>query len=138
MTYHLPSFFYILTFVIPIFYIVFGLKQKDRIFLLIGLFTLGFGIYTILYYYAILPLETVLVLGGILLFLTSYFSIKKLRDSTTGLTFQPDRGNKSSQILDAQAFLINSNIQTKAPASPESKMPFGGGGFSGGGSGESF
>jgi hypothetical protein len=40
-------------------------------------------------------------------------------------------------ILNAQALIINSQISTK-PIIHDSKMPFGGGGFSGGGSGESF
>lgn len=130
--------FYGLTFAIPIFYIVFGLKNKDRVFLMIGLFTFGFSIFTIRYYYAILPLETALVIGGILLFLISIFSIKFLKNKASGLTFQADRGNDKSEILNAQAFLINSQINTVAPAKNQSKMTFGGGGFSGGGSGESF
>lgn len=130
--------FYILTFFIPIFYIFFGLNKKDRIYFLIGMSTLAFSIFTIRYYYAILPVETALVIGGMLLFGLSFLSIKKLKNNTTGLTFQPDKGNDSSFILHAQAFLINAQVNTQAPATENSKMPFGGGGFSGGGAGESF
>ncbi|MGG7036249.1 MAG: hypothetical protein ACI7YS_13790 [Flavobacterium sp.] len=129
--------FYVLTFAIPVFYIAYGLSKKDRTFLLIGLFTFGFGVFTIRYYYAILPIETALVLGGILLFAISYFAIQKLKMNITGLTFLPDRGMDSSFILNAQAFLITAQ-NIKQPVSSESKMSFGGGGFSGGGAGESF
>jgi hypothetical protein len=130
--------FYLLTFLIPVFYILFGLNKKDRIFLLIGMSTFAFSIFTIRYYYAILPIETALVIGGIILFGLIFLAIQKLKNFTTGLTFQPDRGNDSSFILHAQAFLVTSQVNTQAPAVEESKMPFGGGGFSGGGAGESF
>lgn len=129
--------FYGLTFLIPLMYIYFGLQRKDRIFLTIGLLTLGYSFFTIRFYYSLMPLETALVLAGLLLFAISFFSIKKLQNKETGITFKPDRDSNSNLLLNAQALIINSQISTK-PVINESKMPFGGGGFSGGGSGESF
>ena len=118
-------------------YIYFGLQRKDRTFLTIGLLTLGYSFFTIRFYYSLMPLETALVLAGLLLFAISFFSIKKLQNKETGITFKPDRDSNSNLLLNAQALIINSQISTK-PVINESKMPFGGGGFSGGGSGESF
>lgn len=130
--------FYGLTFVIPLCYIGYALKTKDRLMLLLGLFALGYSIFTIRYYYQVIPLEIALILGGILLFGISFWAIRKLQDKATGITFQPDRSADSSLLLNAQALIVTSQIQTKAITPTEDKMPFGGGGFSGGGAGETF
>jgi len=130
--------FYGLTFLIPLTYIYYSLQKKDRTVLTIGLLTLGYSFFTIRYYYSLMPPEMALVLAGLLLFAISFFAIKKLQHKETGITFQPDRDSNSNLMLNAQALIINSQISTKAHVAPESKMPFGGGGFSGGGAGESF
>jgi hypothetical protein len=129
--------FYGLTFGIPLAYVYYALQKKDRTLLSIGLLALGYSFFTIRFYYSLMPLETALLLSGVLLFAISFFSIKKLQHKTSGITFQPDRDANSNIILNAQALIINSQISTK-PVIDESKMPFGGGGFSGGGAGESF
>ncbi|MGX7667925.1 hypothetical protein [Flavobacterium pedocola] len=125
--------FYGLTFLIPVFYIGYAIRTKDRMMLLLGLFTFGYSFFTIRYYHQLMPLEIALILGGSALFALSYFAIRKLKDRKTGVTFEPERGSDSSLVLNAQALVINSQLQTKVMVS-EDKMPFGGGGFSGGGS----
>jgi hypothetical protein len=129
--------FYGLTFLIPLAYIYYALQKKDRTILTIGLLALGYSFFTIRFYYSLIPLEVALLLAGVLLFVLSFFCIKKLQHKTSGITFQPDRDTNSNLILNAQALIINSQISTK-PLMDESKMPFGGGGYSGGGAGESF
>ena len=129
--------FYGLTFGIPLAYIYYALQKKDRTILTIGLLALGYSFFTIRFYYSLMPIETALLLAGVLLFAISFFSIKKLQHKTSGITFQPDRDANSNLIMNAQALIINSQISTK-PVMDESKMPFGGGGFSGGGARESF
>lgn len=130
--------FYGLTFAIPVFYIVFALKTKDRLMLLLGLFTLGYSIFTIRFYYHLMPLEMALIMGGIVVFGISYLAIQKLKNKEQGITFKPDRSADSSFLLNAQALIVTSQIQAKAVSSPEDKMPFGGGGFSGGGAGGNY
>ncbi|MEW5676467.1 hypothetical protein ABGT15_09160 [Flavobacterium enshiense] len=130
--------FYGLTFVIPLLYIGYALKTKDRLMLLLGLFVLGYSFFTIRYYYQVMPLEIALIFGGILLFGISYWAIRKWKDKETGITFQPDRSADSSFILNAQALIVTSQIQTKTISATEDKMPFGGGGFSGGGAGGNY
>jgi hypothetical protein len=129
--------FYGFTFLIPLGYIYYSLQKKDKTMLAIGLLTLGYSFFTIRFYYSLMPIETALVLAGAILFAISFFAIKKLQHNETGVTFKPDRDSNSNLILNAQALIINSQISTQ-PHLHESKMPFGGGGFSGGGSGESF
>jgi hypothetical protein len=130
--------FYGLTFLMPLAFIFYSLQKKDRTILTIGLLSLGYSFFTIRYYYSLMPPETALVLAGLVLFAISFFAIKKLQHKTTGVTFQPDRDANTNLILNAQALIINSQISTKPVMPAESKMPYGGGGFSGGGGSESF
>ncbi|KAF2507170.1 hypothetical protein EYY60_21940 [Flavobacterium zhairuonense] len=132
-------FFYAFTFIAPVLYLVRALKTKDRIMLWISFLAIGFSIYTIRFYYAVLPIEVALTLGGVVLFAIAYFSIKKLKEKESGLTFKPDRINHSDAILNAEALVVASTFGMKPEVKPQdSPMEFGGGGFSGGGSGESF
>lgn len=128
-------FFYAFTFIVPVVYLVQSLKTKDRLLLWISFLAIGFSIYTVRYYYSVLPIEVALTLGGLVLFVIAYFSIKKLKDNEGGLTFKPDRINNSNAILNAEALIIASTFGMKPEAkTPDSPMNYGGGGFSGGGS----
>ncbi|KRD58078.1 hypothetical protein ASE40_17205 [Flavobacterium sp. Root935] len=132
-------FFYGFTFIVPIVYLVQALKTKDRIMLWISFLAIGFSIYTIRFYYTVLPIEVALTLGGLILFAIAYFSIKKLKGKESGLTFKPDRINHSDAILNAEALVVASTFGMKPEVKPQaSPMEFGGGGFSGGGSDGSF
>lgn len=126
--------FYGLTFIIPIFYITYSLFKKDKLMLYVGFITFGFAIFTIRYYYSILPIETALILGGIILFALSYFTIHKLKNKPTGITFMPDRNENNKLLSNLETVIVNSQVSLKGVAPAEQKMPFGGGGFSGGGS----
>lgn len=130
--------FYGLTFLIPLFYITYSLLKKDKLMLLIGFIALGFSFYTIRFYYAVLPLEVALILAGTLLFALAYFSIQKLKNNTSGITFMPDRNANSAVLSNLEAVIANSQVSLKGMQATEQKMPFGGGGFSGGGSGGSY
>ncbi|OXA75533.1 hypothetical protein SAMN05444397_101658 [Flavobacterium aquidurense] len=128
-------FFYAFTLIVPIVYLVQALKTKDRIMLWISFLAIGFSIYTIRFYYSVLPIEVALTLGGLVLFAIAYFSIKKLKEKESGLTFKPDRINNSNAILNAEALIVASAFGMKPAVKPQdSPMEFGGGGFSGGGS----
>lgn len=127
-------FFYGFTFVVPIVYLVQALKTKNRIMLWISFLAIGFSIYTIRFYYAVLPIEVALTLGGLVLFAIAYFSIKKLKEKESGITFKADRINHSDNFLNAEALIVASTFGIKPEVKVDSPMEFGGGGFSGGGS----
>ncbi|MES2410137.1 MAG: hypothetical protein V4535_01700 [Bacteroidota bacterium] len=129
--------FYGFTFLIPTAYIVYSLYSKDRLMLIVGFFTFGFSIYTIRFYYHILPIEVALLLGGALLFVGAILAIRKLKENETGITFKVARGADSDILPNLEALVVNSQVDLK-PVESQSSMPFGGGGFSGGGAGESF
>lgn len=129
--------FYLLTFAIPIGFILAALKMKSRVFLIVGILTLAFSIFTIRYYYSLMPMEVALILGGIVIFAVAYFGMVKLKNKESGLTFKPDRNTDKNSLLYAQAIIINSQMHTHAVPSKD-PMTFGGGGFSGGGAGETY
>jgi hypothetical protein len=131
-------FFYAFTLIVPILYLVQALKTKDRILLWISFLAIAFSIYTIRFYYSVLPIEVALTLGGVVLFAIAYFSIKRLKEKESGLTFKPDRINNSNALLNAEALIVASTFGMKPELKVESPMEFGGGGFSGGGSDGSF
>jgi hypothetical protein len=131
-------FFYVFTFIVPLLYLCKGIQLKNRAMFWIGVVCFGFSIYTIRYYYPILPMSIVLTLGGIMLFVITYFSIKKLKDQTSGLTFLPDRFINTSDFIHTEAILLTSQFGLKPETTTTSPMEFGGGGFSGGGSSGDF
>ncbi|WDF61465.1 MULTISPECIES: hypothetical protein [Flavobacterium] len=131
-------FFYAFTFIVPIVYLVQALRTKNRIMLWISFAAIAFTIFTIRFYYSVLPIEAALTLGGLVMFTIAFFSIQKLKNKESGLTFKPDRINHSNAILNAQTLIVASTLGMKPGIKTESPMDFGGGGFSGGGSGESF
>lgn len=131
-------FFYAFTVLVPIIYLFQALRTKDRIMVWLSFLAIGFSIFTIRFYYSVLPAEVALTLGGLVLFAIAYFSIKKLKEKESGLTFKPDRINHSDNFLNAEALVVASTFGMKPEVKTDSPMEFGGGGFSGGGSGGSF
>lgn len=131
-------FFYIFTFIVPVAYTFYGIKLFERAILWIGFLTLGFSFYTIDYYFLEVPIEIYLTSGGLLLFAIAYFSIRKLKDKTKGITFQSDRFINSSDFLHTEALILTSQFGLKPEATIDSPMECGGGGFSGGGSSGEF
>lgn len=131
--------FYGFTFIIPACYLYFSIKLKDKMMLWIGLVCAAFTIFTIRFYHHLLPTEIALTLGGILLFAIAYFLIRKLKNKESGLTFLPDRFESSNSLLTFETIASASQFGIKPELkTPDSPMEFGGGGFSGGGAGESF
>lgn len=127
-------FFYFFSFIVPVGYIYQALQQKNKIILWMGAAALAFSIYSIRFYYAVLPLELALTFGGLFLFGVTYLLIKKLQNQTTGITFKPDRFSNSTPFQAAEIIVASqvSAVQTNQQA-VDSPMEFGGGGYSGGG-----
>jgi len=131
--------FWFFTFSIPIVYLFFSIKNKDRMMLWIGFLALCFSFFTFRIYYHILPPEVVLTLGGLIVFAFAYFSIKKLKHNKAGLTFKVDRFTNPNAFDNLQTLVTASQFGLKPEAKvEESPMKFGGGEFSGGGSSGEF
>ncbi|MDQ5930573.1 MAG: hypothetical protein QG594_2361 [Bacteroidota bacterium] len=134
----LAWFFYTFTILVPVLYIYFSIKLQQRAMLWIGFLAVGFSIYTIRMYHHVLPPELALTLGGLILFALTTFCIKRLKHKTTGLSFVPDKFANSQNFIHSQALMLTSQFGIKPETTPQSPMEFGGGDFSGGGSGGGF
>lgn len=131
--------FYGFTLVTPPAYIYFALKKRDRLLLWIGVVCLAATIATVRYYHALIPLEMALVGAGVLLFVTAYLSMKKLKGKTEGATFEKDKFSSSNPLLNAEALVLISNFSVKpVEVTGHDGAEFGGGEFGGAGSGENY
>ena len=129
--------FIILTALIPIAYIYKGIKAKDKPLFVIGLLALAASYATLRYYVQFMSVELEMIFGGLLIFFASYFIMKKIKNNVQGITFLPDRlATNNAAQLEILASVAQFGKNTTATES--SPMEFGGGGFSGGGAGESF
>lgn len=130
--------FNLLMFLLPIGYVVFALKTKNRTMLYIGALTFVLSVATFRYYHSIMPAEWALILAGGIIFGAVYFVIQKIKHQPTGITFLPDHTRNAAMLNTFEVLIVNSQNMHHAPATQDSDMPFGGGGFSGGGASEGF
>jgi len=131
-------FFYAFTCIVPVLYLVQAIRTKDRIMLWISFGAIAFTVFTIRFYYSVLPAEAALTIGGLVMFGIAYVSIQKLKNKESGLTFKPDRIHHSNTFLNAETLIVASTLGLKPEIKTNSPMEFGDGGFSGGGSGGSY
>lgn len=124
--------FYLLTAAIPLLYLAMGLKNKDRILVIIGLLITGFSCFTYRYYFNIIPIEVSLVLAGAFLIALSVFCIRYFKTPKFGLT---DEKLEKRNLANLEAMLVAHHFG-QAPA--EKNLEFGGGDFGGGGSGNAY
>jgi hypothetical protein len=126
--------FYFFTAIIPIGYIFFGLRYRDRLIMILGLITLGFSIFTYRFYFAILQVEIALTLGGILLIALAGGLIQYLKTTKKGFTYQPD---DEFEGFNLEAMLMSQIVQSKIPQQGDN-FRFGGGETGGGGAGGNY
>ncbi len=129
--------FYLFSTLIPIIYVVYGLRKHDRKFLLVGIGTSAFSIFTYRHYFSVLPLEWALTITGLLLVGGCVWAIRALktangRRSAFGLTSEAIGTN---QYKNLEAFIVNQAMQQ--PSQP-TKTDFGKGDFGGGGAGSGY
>ncbi|MBW3518308.1 hypothetical protein [Flavobacterium sp. NKUCC04_CG] len=134
----LDYFYWFFSFLVPIIYLFYAVKTKDKGWLWIGGLCLFFSFYTLMCFSNFLTTDWWLTLGGAVLFGLSLGLIKRLKYKTTGLTFEPDLLNDDSSFMDAEALIVAAQLGLKPEATQEAPMKFGGGGFSGGGAGDTF
>ena len=126
--------FWILTVATPLLYIYQGVRKKDSIFLWTGLALIAATVYTIRYYYSVLPIEWALILGGIAMITIAYGLIRYLKTPRHGFTSLESSSKHLMEKLNIESLVIAETFAgpTAAPA-PSNDFQFGGG--SGGGAG---
>lgn len=125
--------FYVLTFLIPLTYIILGLIRRDSLLLRMGLFTSALSALTFRYYFHLLPPEVILTLSGAFLFVIAACITRLLNVERKGFTSQNILREKSKGA-NVEGWLIGSTLHTTLP---NQAKPFesGGGKFGGGGTG---
>lgn len=121
--------FWLFTIAIPFLYIFWGILKKDVILLRIGLLLLAAIVFTVRYYHQVLPVETLMIIGGLLMMAIAYLLINYLKYPKAGFTSEEKLSHPSS--LNIEALIIAETL----PGQPETKAgtQFGGGNFGGGG-----
>ncbi|WP_346320715.1 hypothetical protein [Chitinophaga sp. YIM B06452] len=128
--------FWIFTFAVPALYIYSGIRRKDRILLRTGLILVAMVVFTVRYYHSLMPIETAMVLGGVLLIATAWIVIAYLKRPRHGFTYEADETGEEMAGLKAAEAVIIAQTFHKTPQ-PDDSFKFGGGtGGGGGASGE--
>lgn len=126
--------FWIITILLPLGYITWGIKTRNMIMLRIGLLLVAGAVYTFRTYYHILPIEVALSIGGAVMLLISYAVIKYLKTPKYGYTTAPLTRSNLLDHLNVESIIIGETFSHTgaAPSQPDSR--FGGGSAGGGGS----
>ena len=127
--------FYLATVVIPLIYIILGLRKKDRDLLRTGFFLVALAVVTIKYYYSVAPIEITLTVAGILVFGLAYFAIRYLKSNDSPFTFLADVENAGNGNAEA---LILAQTFAKTGTEGSDQVKFGGGNMGGGGASGTF
>jgi hypothetical protein len=122
--------FWIFTITFPLVYIFGGVQKKDAVLLRVGLIAVAAIVFTVRYYHTVLPVEIVMLLGGIILIAVSY--------ALTKLLAQPKKGFTSAELsrrylmdkMNIEALVIGETFGSTVPAND---TKFDGGSFGGGG-----
>lgn len=127
--------FWILTILIPVIYLVRGVQKKDTILLRIGLLLFAAIVFTVRYYHTILPIETMMTIGGIILLAIAYGLMKWLHEPVKGFTSREIVTKNKNDIMQLEALIL---LQTFKPGTNSDTTKFGGGNFGGGGASGDF
>ncbi|HVD98243.1 MAG TPA: hypothetical protein VNB90_08550 [Cytophagaceae bacterium] len=133
----LAFFFYAYTAIIPMAYVFYGLKNKNRVLLQTGLVLVAAAVLTFKYYFSLGHHEITLTISGVIMILIAWLSIRFLKTPKYGITFEEDSDEKILDKFDAEALIIAQSFSsTHAPAQDGVEM--GGGNFGGGGASSDF
>ncbi|OWP62466.1 hypothetical protein CDA63_13795 [Hymenobacter amundsenii] len=123
--------FYLLTAVIPLVYLAYGLHRPNRVWLLTGLAALAFSGYTVRFYHSVLPPTLASALLGAFLVALMALALRYLRTPRHGLTAASDDEATERPGLNLEALIVAQTAH--APQAPEPGFQFGGGQSGGGG-----
>lgn len=129
----LAIFLYLFTALVPIGYVYFGLKRKDKTLLWIGLLLIVVASLTFKNYFSKGHPEIIGVIVGIAMILIAYVAIKYLKLPKHGITFEEDLDEDNFLKSNAEALLLAQSFHQQTYQQPENTTGFGGGTGGGGG-----
>jgi hypothetical protein len=117
---------------IPLLYMYRGIQKKDPIFLRMGLLLIAVMIWTIRFYYHVMPIELAMIAGGLVMTIIAYMLIRYLKVPHQGFTYKETKEELPIGKLQIEALVINQSFATPQTTEVPGNR-FGGG--SGGGAG---
>jgi hypothetical protein len=127
--------FHLTTVLIPLAYLYYGGKLKDRIIFWSGLFTIVLSALTFKYYYSLGHHSLSLTLAGMAMSLITWFAIKYFSPSKSGITSEKEDELLSS---DTEGLIQTFSFSQKSEMTTAGKTEYGGGDFGGGGAGGNY
>lgn len=125
-------FFWIYTAVIPVVYLYLGIRKKDAVLLRTGMILLAAIVFTIRYYHSVLPLETAMVIGGLVLTVGAWALIRYLKEPKHGFTYaEPEDPSLADKLRLESLIIAQTYVPGTQPAGND--VQFGGGTGGGGG-----
>ncbi|MET3981076.1 hypothetical protein ABIB62_003595 [Mucilaginibacter sp. UYP25] len=129
--------FWIWTMLVPVAYVLIGIRKKSAIFLRLGMILAGASIATFRNYYHLLPIEVMLTLAGMILLAASYTIIKYLKTPRNGITYaEPDELSEMDKLNIEGLIVGQATSHLPTPAQHQTNRFGGGSGGGGGSSGE--
>lgn len=122
--------FYVLTCLVPLVYLWFGIRNRDLVLLRISLLAIAFTVFTFRYYFSIGHPEIILTVAGAILIGISYWLFQYLKVVRGGFTRDALLAEKWSHV-NVEAFVFSQTLGGNV--APEQKFKGGGGEFGGGG-----
>ncbi|MBL4677554.1 MAG: hypothetical protein JKY70_15335 [Mucilaginibacter sp.] len=134
----LGFFFWAWTMLMPVALITFGIRDKNRLLLRLGIIIIAAAAATFRNYYHLLPIEIMLTLAGAILLLVAYVIIKYLKAPKHGITYAELSKASDWDKLNIESLIIGQTTSQVLNTGANPQTPFGGGSGGGGGSSGSF
>jgi hypothetical protein len=129
--------FYAFTALVPLAYLFFGLKNKDKLMVWVALLLTAVAVLTFKYYFSLGHPEVSLTVAGLVMMGLAYGSIRYLATDKHGITFKDEPNEDNFLRSNAEALIIAQSFSTSVqPTDTGTQM--GGGDFGGAGSGDKF
>lgn len=122
--------FYVLTCIVPLGYLWFGIRNRDMVLLRISLLAITFTVFTFRYYFSLGHPEIILTLAGAILMGITYWLFQFLKVVRGGFTRDALLAEKWSHV-NVEGFVFSQTLGGNV--APEQKFKGGGGEFGGGG-----
>jgi len=133
LTVPIAPFFWFCTLFIPIGYLLYGIRAKSLLFIRCGIILLAAGIATLRYYYAFMPGDVLLMLGGVILIAVSSMLIVYVRQQRRSFVLGNSSRQTPEHLRNIEALVIAQAVSTGHTAAPQQGVQFGGGNSGGGG-----
>jgi hypothetical protein len=124
-----------LTALVPVFYIVLGVRKKDPVFLWSGLLLVAAAVFTVRVYYHVLPAELAMVLAGSILVAGAWYLIRYLHEPKHGFTSAATDDAHLLGDIPVEGLIMAESFRHVGAPQPDQGTHFGGGTTGGGGAG---